>query len=120
MGAVAGVIIVIVIVRMLSGSIKVPAIALAFGAKVGLFTFTIAVVQGTAPEVASAVLHVVAFVLIWAPTPLLRWIVVPLRMPRTAYWTVRICFPLGLIKEIEAGAVVYGALALARKKSNVF
>jgi hypothetical protein len=118
MGAVAGVIIVIFIVRMLSGSIKVPAIALAFGAKVGLFTFTIAVVQGTAPEVASAVLHVVAFVLIWAPTPLLRWIVVPLRMPRTAYWTVRICFPLGLIKEIEAGAVVYGALALARKKSS--
>jgi hypothetical protein len=118
MGAVAGVIIVIFIVRMLSGSIKVPAIALAFGAKVGLFTFTIAVVQGTAPEVASAVLHVVAFVLIWAPTPLLRWIVVPLRMPRSAYWTVRICFPLGLIKEIEAGAVVYGALALARKKSS--
>jgi hypothetical protein len=118
MGAVAGVIIVIFIVRMLSGSIKVPAIALAFGAKVGLFTFTIAVVQGTAPEVASAVLHVVAFVLIWAPTPLLRWIVVPLRMPRTAYWTVRICFPLGLIKEIEAGAVVYGALALARKKPS--
>jgi hypothetical protein len=118
MGAVAGVIIVIFIVRMLSGSIKVPAIALAFGAKVGLFTFTIAVVQGTAPEVTSAVLHVVAFVLIWAPTPLLRWIVVPLRMPRSAYWTVRICFPLGLIKEIEAGAVVYGALALARKKSS--
>ncbi len=118
MGAVAGVIIVIIVVRMLSGSIKVPAIALAFGAKVGLFIFAIAVVQGTAPEVANAVLHVVAFVLIWAPTPLLRWIVVPLRMPRTAYWTVRICFPLGLIKEIEAGAVVYGALALARKKSS--
>jgi hypothetical protein len=118
MGAVAGVIIVIFIVRMLSGSIKVPAIALAFGAKVGLFTFTIAVVQGTAPEVASAVLHVVAFVLIWAPTPFLRWIVVPLRMPRTAYWTVRICFPLGLIKEIEAAAAVYGALALARRSPS--
>jgi hypothetical protein len=118
MGAVAGVIIVIFIVRMLSGSIKVPAIALAFGAKVGLFAVTIAVVQGTAPEVASAVLHVVAFVLIWAPTPLLRWTVVPLRMPRTAYWTVRTCFPLGLIKEIEAAAVVYGGLALARKNPS--
>jgi hypothetical protein len=114
MGAVAGVIIVIFIVRMLSGSIKVPPIALAFGAKVGVFAFTIAMVQATTPEVASAVLHVVVFVLIWAPTLLLRWIVVPLRMPRTAYWTVRICFPLRLIKEIEAGAVVYGALALAR------
>jgi hypothetical protein len=114
MGAVAGVIIVIFIVRMLSGSIKVPPIALAFGAKVGLFTFTIAMVQAFTPEVASAVVHLVLFVLIWAPTLLLRWIVVPLRMPRTAYWTVRICFPLGLIKEIEAGAVVYGALALVR------
>jgi hypothetical protein len=103
---------------MLSGSIKVPAIALAFGAKVGLFTFTIAMVQATAPAVASAVLHVVAFVLIWAPTLLLRWIVVPLRMPRTAYWTVKIFFPLGLIKEIDAGAVVYGALALARKSPS--
>jgi hypothetical protein len=118
MGAVAGVIIVIFIIRMLSGSIKVPPIALAFGAKVGLFTFTIAMVQGTAPEVASAVLHVVTFVLIWAPTPLLRWIVVPLRMPRTAYWTVRICFPLELTKEIHAGAVIYGALALARKSPS--
>jgi hypothetical protein len=118
MGAVAGVIIVIFIVRMLSGSIKVPPIALAFGAKVGLFAFTIAMVQATTPEVASAVLHVVVFVLIWAPTLLLRWIVVPLRMPRTAYWTVRICFPLGLIKEIEAGAVVYGASALARKNPS--
>lgn len=114
MGAVAGVIIVIFIVRMLSGSIKVPPIALAFGAKVGVFTFTIAMVQATTPEIASAIVHVVLFVLIWAPTLLLRWIVVPLRMPRTAYWMVRICFPLGLIKEIEAGAVVYGALALIR------
>jgi hypothetical protein len=56
----------------------------------------------------------VVFVLVWAPTPLVQWIVVPLRMPRVAYWTVRICWPLGLTKEIEAGAVVYGALALAR------
>ena len=118
MGAVAGVIIVIFIVRMLSGSIKVPPIALAFGAKVGVFAFTAAMVEATAPDVASVVLRLVAFVLIWAPTPLVRWIVVPLRMPRTAYWTVRICFPLGLIKEIEAGAVVYGALALARKSPS--
>ena len=115
MGAVAGVIIVIVIVRMLSGSIKVPPIALAFGAKLGLFVFAIAMVQATTPEVASAVLHMVVFVLIWAPIPLLWWTVVPLRMPRTAYWFVRICFPLGLIKEVEAGAVIYGALAAARK-----
>jgi hypothetical protein len=77
MGAVAGVIIVIFIVRMLSGSIKVPPVALAVGAKLGLFLFTIAILQATTPEVASAVLHVVMFVLIWTPTPLLRWIVVP-------------------------------------------
>jgi hypothetical protein len=114
MGAVAGVIILIFVVRMLSGSIKVPPIALAFGAKLGIFIFTIAMVQATTPEVASAVLHMVVFALVWAPIPLLQWIVVPLRMPRVAYWTVRICWPLGLTKEIEAGAVVFGALALAR------
>src|SRR5262249_3825305 len=51
---------------------------------------------------------------IWAPILLVRWIVVPLRMPRVAYWTVRIGWPLSLTKEIEASAVVYGALALAR------
>jgi len=116
MGAVAGAIIVIIIVRMLSGSIKVPPIALAFGVKLAIFVFAIAMVQVTTTdaEVASAALHIVAFVLIWAPIPLLRWVVVPLRMPRTAYWAARICWPLGLTKEIEASAVVYGALALAR------
>src|SRR5262249_40925747 len=114
MVVVAGVIFVLFIARILPGPIKDPPIALAFGAKVGVFTFTIAMVQALAPDAASAVAHLVLFVLIWAPTLFLRWIVVPLRMPRTAYWTVRICFPLGLIKEIEAGAVVYGALALVR------
>src|SRR5262249_40174864 len=116
MGAVAGVIIVIIIVRMLSGSIKVPPIALAFGVKLAIFVFAIAMVQVTTTdaEVASAALHIVAFVLIWAPTPFLRWVVVPLRMPRTTYWAARICWPLGLTKEIEASAVVYGALALTR------
>jgi hypothetical protein len=114
MGAVAGVIIVIFIVRVMSGSIKVPPIALAFGVKLAVFVFTITLVQATAPEAASVVLHLVGFVLIWAPIPLLQWIVVPLRMPRAAYWTVRNGWPLGLTQEIEASAVVYGALALAR------
>ena len=114
MGAVAGVIIVIFIVRIMSGSIKVPPIAVAFGVKLAVFVFTITLVQATAPEVASVVLHMVVFALIWAPIPLVQWIVVPLRMPRAAYWTVRIGWPLGLTKEIEASAVVYGALALAR------
>ena len=117
MGAIAGVVIVIVIVRMLSGSIKVPPIALAFGVKLGIYVFAITLVQVTTTdaEVATGVLHMVAFVLIWAPIPLLRWVVVPLRMPRTAYWTTRISSPLGLTKEIQASAVVYGALALARR-----
>jgi hypothetical protein len=116
MGAVAGVVIVIFIVRMLSGSIKVSRGALAFGVKLAIFVFAGTMVQVTTTdaEVASAVLHIVAFVLIWAPIPLLRWLIVPLRMPRTAYWATRICWPLGLTKEIEASAVVYGALALAR------
>jgi hypothetical protein len=116
MGAIAGVVIVIFIVRMLSGSIKVPPIALAFGVKLGIFVFAVTMVQVTTTdaEVASGILHTVAFVLIWAPIPVLRWVVVPLRLPRTAYWTARISWPLGLTKEIEASAVVFGALALAR------
>jgi len=117
MGAVAGVLIVIFIVRALSGSIRVPTIVWVYAAKLGLLTVTTAFLQLT-ESAASAVLHAVALVLIWAPTTVLRWIVVPLRMPRVAYWTVRLCWPLGLVKETEAGGVMYGALALARKGAS--
>jgi len=117
MGAVAGVLIVIFIVRALSGSIRVPTIVWVYAAKLGLLTVTTAIVEVTQIP-AGDVLRAVVLVLIWAPTTVLRWIVVPLRMPRVAYWTVRLCWPLGLVKEIEAGGVMYGALALARKGAS--
>jgi len=114
MGAVAGILIAIFIGRLLFGSIKVPTIVLVCAAKLGLLMVTTAIVQLTQTP-AGDVLRAVVLVLIWAPTPVLRWIIVPLRMPRLAYWTVKLCWPLGLAKEIEAGGVMYGALALARQ-----
>jgi hypothetical protein len=114
MGAVAGILIAIFIGRLLYGSIKIPPVVLVCAAKLALVTFTAALVQATAIP-AGEVIRAVLLVLILAPTTILRWILVPLRMPRVAYWTVRICWPLGLVKEVRAGAVMFGALALARK-----
>jgi hypothetical protein len=117
MGAVAGIIIAIFIGRLLYGSIKVPPIALVCAVKLALLTFTNAMVQATQIP-AGEVIHAVALVLIWAPTAILRGIIVPLRMPRLAFWTVRLFWPLGLVKDLEAGGVIYGALALARKGAS--
>src|SRR5262245_36767551 len=117
MGAVAGIIIAIFIGRLLYGSIKVPTIVLVCAAKLALLTFTTALVQAT--EIPGGdVIRAVLLVLIWAPTTILRWVLVPLRMPRVAYWTVRICWPLGLVKEVRAGGVMFGALALARRGAS--
>src|SRR4029453_15996971 len=117
MGALAGVIIAIFIGRLLYGSIKVPTIVLVCAVKLAVLTFTGALVQATEMP-AGEVIRVVLLVLIWAPTTILRWIVVPLRMPRLAYWIVTVCWPLGLVKELQAGGVVFGALALARKGAS--
>jgi len=117
MGAVAGIIIAIFIGRLLYGSIKVPTVVLVCAIKLALLTFTTAIVQ-VIDTPAVDVLRAAALVLIWAPTIVLRWIIVPLRMPRLAYWTVRICWPLGLVKEIQAGGVIYGALAIARHDAS--
>jgi hypothetical protein len=62
-----------------------------------------------------AVLNVLVFC---APTLFLKWFVVPLAMPRVAYWTTQYCWPLGLIRELSAGGAIYAALALARGKPS--
>ena len=116
-GALAGVLIAIFIGRLLYGTIKVPTVVLVCAVKLALLTFTAALVQATEIP-AGEVIRVVVLVLVWAPTAVLRWVVVPLRMPRLAYWTVRICWPLGLVKEVRAGGVMFGALALARKGAS--
>src|SRR5262245_44408240 len=117
MGAVAGIIIAIFIGRLLYGSVKVPPVVLVCAVKLALLTFTNAFVQATEVP-AGEVVRAVVTVLILAPTTVLRWVLVPLRMPRVAYWTVRICWPLGLVKEVRAGGVMFGALALARRGAS--
>jgi hypothetical protein len=115
-GSIAGIFLAIFIIRVLSGSIKLPKITLVWAAKIGLFFITIPLLQVATPNAAlSFVLLAIACVLIWTPTVILRSIVLPLRMPRLAYWTVRLCWPLGFAKENVAGGVIFGALALARK-----
>jgi hypothetical protein len=86
-------------------------------AKLALFHGALMVMITT--DYASALLLLLpAMVLICVPTLVLKWIVVPLRMPRVAYWTVRIGLPLGCIGEIRACGVMYGALALARNGAS--
>ena len=55
-----------------------------------------------------------AFVFLFVPAPFFKAIVVPLGMPRFAYWATRCCGPVELMKDAGAGAALYGALALAR------
>jgi hypothetical protein len=64
-----------------------------------------------------AALWFIAIILIWTPTIVLEWIVLPLRMPRVAYWVARVGYPLSFVGEGSAGGVVYGALAAARTRS---
>jgi hypothetical protein len=54
------------------------------------------------------------FLFLLAPSFVLANVVVPLGMPRVAYWITRWCGPAKLQREAAAGAAVYGALALAR------
>jgi hypothetical protein len=66
-----------------------------------------------------AALWSVAAILIWTPTLVLEWIVLPLHMPRVAYWVARVGYPLGFIGESSAGCVIYGALAAERTQSRL-
>jgi len=59
-----------------------------------------------------------AFVFLFAPAPFFKAIVVPLGMPRFAYWATRCCGPVELMKDAGAGAALYGALALARRGAS--
>jgi hypothetical protein len=79
-------------------------IAMAFAADAGYF---------------GAALWSIAAILIWTPTLVLEWIVLPLRMPRVAYWVARVGYPLSFIGESSAGCVIYGALAAARTRSRL-
>src|SRR3977135_4751167 len=61
---------------------------------------------------------VLEIILLLAPALVLRWIVVPLGVPRVAYWGATYCWPFEVIHESSAGAAFYGALALTRRRSS--
>jgi hypothetical protein len=114
---VAAIVLVIFLVRLLSsGRIRVAPWLWGYVAKLALLYGVLMVMITT--DYTGAPLLLPAMVLICVPTLVLKWIVVPLRMPRVAYWTVRIGLPLGCIREIRAWGVMYGALALARKDAS--
>jgi hypothetical protein len=69
-------------------------------------------------SIVATAIWIPAMILVVAPTPVLEWIVVPLRLPRVAYWIGRVCLPLGFADEPVGGGVVYGALALRRKGTS--
>ena len=56
------------------------------------------------------------FVLLFAPALVIQQILVPLRMPRVTFWIARWFGPVGMLKEAKAGAALYGALTLARRR----
>jgi hypothetical protein len=60
-------------------------------------------------------LFAVAVILLFAPSLVLLSILVPLGWPRAAYRIARWCRTLEVVQEREAGASLYGALALARR-----
>ena len=116
--SVGAILLVIFLVRALSSGsrIRVARWIWVCVAKLGLLDVALTVMIMT--DYASVLLLLPAMVLICVPTLVLKWIVVPLRMPRVAYWTVRVGLPLGCIGEIRAGGVLYGALALARNGAS--
>jgi hypothetical protein len=52
------------------------------------------------------------------PTMVLEWIVVPLGLPRTAYWVVKLCRPLNFAGKNDSGCALYAALALTRRGAS--
>jgi hypothetical protein len=116
MGSIGAIIAAIFILRLINaGNITIPTLIKVCLAK-SFFLGLLAILAAGLLGDAGVALLAPATVLIWTPTVVLEWVAVPLRLPRVAYWTARICRPLGLAREPCAGGIIYGALALARKK----
>jgi len=125
MAGLIGLIIFIVLWRIRGRPVALPTSFLVIVARAVLLFITVFEIplflfaaSGTA-HVLGLVIWAPVAIIFCAPTVFLKWVVVPLGMPRVAYWTVRCCWPLGLIKELAAGGVMYAALALIRAPSSV-
>ena len=115
----AGVVLLVVIFILAwggSGAIALPRGFWVAFCKFLLLAFSLSIVGATG-LVGLAVLAP-AFILLLAPGVVLKRTVVPLGLPRVAYWTARWCWPIEVINESSAGAALYGALALARRPSS--
>jgi hypothetical protein len=110
------VIILVLVSRRRGGSISLSPL---FWVRVGkcVELFILLVLFGMT-DLFGGILLAPAFILLFTPSFVLKLTVVPLGLPRVAYWMARWCRPLELVKETAAGAVLYGALALARKPSS--
>jgi len=71
----------------------------------------------TADTVIVALSVILSIVFCW-PVAILEWVVVPLRLPRVAYWIGRLCLPVSFAGESVACGVIYGALAMARQGAS--
>ncbi len=49
------------------------------------------------------------------PGVVLAWVIVPLKLPRVAYWYARVMVPVAAVRAPRAGAVFYGLLAQMRR-----
>jgi hypothetical protein len=79
--------------------------------KVVAFALMLGTAAATAP-VGFAVL-VAPMVIVVAPGLVIEYLVVPLGLPRVSYWAARCLWTMEVAREAEAGAAMYGALALA-------
>jgi hypothetical protein len=59
-----------------------------------------------------------ALALLAFPALLLRFVLVPLALPRVAYWFMRISPPVATASESKAAAVLFGALAALRSRAR--
>jgi len=127
MAGLIGLIIFIVIWWLRGRPVALPASFLAVIARIVLLIITVLavnripllflLVSSHTADVLEFILWAPVAIIFGVPTLFLEWVVVPLGMPRVAYWTVRCCWPLGLIKELDAGGVMYAALALGHAPS---
>lgn len=67
-----------------------------------------------ATDILGILIFVAVLMLYFTPTWILNLFVLPLGLPRVAYWIVRLCKPVNFASDPHMGGMFYGALAMAR------